>query len=131
MGSHFSTTWYIYSREENDEWSAEPIASTLAREDDINFHLGRFKHIVFKMGVGQLKNIKKVYLYHGWRMAKAEMTDNEIRLYFRDESIAEKWWESVEECIETGVFSAEFDENWKVRDGPSNSNIVYDNITKD
>lgn len=126
MGSQLSITWYIYSREENDEWSEEPISSTLAKEEDVNYHLGRFKHIVYKMGVGKLNNIRKVYLYHGWRVVKAEMKDTEIGLYFSDETIAEKWWESPEECIETGVFKQDFDKKWSVRDGPSKGNIMYD-----
>jgi len=124
MGSSLSTTWYIYSREENDEWSETPIASTLAREDDINYHLGRFKHIVYKMGVGKLNSIQKVYLYHGWRIVKATLEKNELRLEFTDKTTAEKWWESDEEC--DGVFSKEFDIKWKVRDGPSCATIMYD-----
>jgi len=123
MGSQVSTTWYIYSREENDEWSETPIASTLTREEDVNYHIGRFKQIVYKMSVGKLQNIRKIYLYHGWRVVKAVMEENELRLEFTDKTTAEKWWESDEEC---GVFSKEFDKKWKVRDGPSSSKITYD-----
>jgi len=126
MGSHLSTTWFIYSREENDDWSENPLASTLTHEKDVNYHIGRFKHLVYKMCVGKLQNIRKVYLYHGWRMIKAVMDKNELCLEFTDKATAEKWWESDEECIETGVYSKEFDKKWKVRDAPSSSKITYD-----
>lgn len=126
MGSHNSRTWFIYSREEDDTWSETPIASTLVRAGELDYHLGRFKHIVFKMSTDNLGPIRKVYLYHGWRVAKAEVADNLLCLSFATRFEADQWWEVEEKCIETGVYSRAFAQRWQVQDGPSDLVIKYE-----
>jgi hypothetical protein len=126
MGSVNSCTWFIYSRDKDDTWSDTPIASTLVREEELNYHLGRFKHVVFKMCTDNLGPIRKVYLYHGWRVAKAEVMDNLLCLFFATRVQADQWWEVEEECIETGVYSRAFAQHWRAQDGPSDLVIRYE-----
>ena len=71
MGPAISRTWFIYARDKNDKWLEEPLESTLSHEDDIRYHMGKFKHKFFRLALGRLdENIAKIYLYQGWRVAK-------------------------------------------------------------
>jgi len=91
MGLFVSRTWFIYARDENDRW-LEPLASTLARENDLVHHMGRFKHFVFSLGLGKLDStISKIYLYQHRRMAKCVKENNEIKVEFTSIEVANAW----------------------------------------
>lgn len=91
MGLFLSRTWFIYARDDNDRW-IEPLTSTLTNEDDIVFHMGRFKHYVFKLGLGELeKTISKIYLYQNRRVAKCVKSDTEIEIEFSSKEAADAW----------------------------------------
>ena len=40
-------TWFMYARDTEDYWIKEPLYSTLEHAEDIDHHMGRFKHKVF------------------------------------------------------------------------------------
>jgi|MDTG01.1.fsa_nt_gb hypothetical protein len=90
MGAFVSRTWFIYARDENDRWLQEPLASTLTHEDDYSFHMGRFKHFVFKLGLGRLTSLK-IYLYKGFRVAKAVRKAESVDVIFYSKEAAEAW----------------------------------------
>ena len=91
MGLFLSRTWFIYARDDNDRW-IEPLTSTLTNEDDVAFHMGRFKHYVFKLGLGELdETISKIYLYQNRRVAKCVKSDTEIELEFCSKEAADAW----------------------------------------
>lgn len=91
MGLFVSRTWFIYARDENDNWM-EPLASTVANDDDIKHHMGRFKHYVFLLGQGKLDDsISKIYLYQSRRVAKCVKTDGEICVEFSSKEAADAW----------------------------------------
>ena len=85
-----SRTWCIYARDEHDKWIEEPISSTLSHEDDIPFHMGRFKHYVFRQGLNDLPN-NKIYLYKGFRMAKSCMYDNKLVVTLCSKDAVDAW----------------------------------------
>lgn len=92
MGPALSRTWYIYGRDHSDYWISEPLDSTLAKEDDTTFHMGRFKHQVYLMA-SELAHLEvsKIYLYHGWRRVKCEKTETTIVITFSDDEARESW----------------------------------------
>lgn len=91
MGLFPSRTWFIYGRDENDYWIKEPLASTVAKDDDVEFHMGRFKHYVFKLALGKLDHARKIYLYHGRREVKAVMRDGNLFVTFTRQESADAW----------------------------------------
>ena len=109
MGPALSRTWYIYGRDLSDNWISEPLNSTLAKEDDTNFHMGRFKHQVYLMALN-LDHIKvtKMYLYHGWRRVKCEKTENLITITFSDNEARQAW----SECKRSRLGKL-YDSTWK------------------
>lgn len=132
MGSNLSRTWYIYSRNADDKWSETPVASTLAREDDIHYHIGRFKHVVFQMALKRLDSVQKVYLYRGWRIAKAHRDHNCLELEFYNEEYANAWWDAEEQPVDTGgTFTRAFARIWTYRDEPGGRFIRYDFQARD
>lgn len=91
MGLFPSRTWFIYGRDENDYWIKEPLASTVAKDDDVEFHMGRFKHYVFKLALGKLDHARKIYLYHGHRVVRAVMRDGNLFVEFSTQESADAW----------------------------------------
>ena len=89
MGQYFSGPWFIYGRDLDDKWIEEPI-STFSKEDDILFHMGRFKHHVFELGLDKM-NIKKIYLYQKFRVIKAFRQDDKIIVVFSSEEATKAW----------------------------------------
>ena len=82
MGLFVSRTWFIYARDSSDNWM-EPLTSTVANDDDITFHMGRFKHYVFLLGLNKLDaTISKIYLYQNRRVAKCHKTEDSIVVDF-------------------------------------------------
>ena len=127
MGANLSRTWYIYSRDADDKWSETPVASTLARGDDIEHHIGRFKHVVFQMALNRMAGVQKVYLYRGWRIAKAHRDNNCLVLDFSKDEYANAWWEADEQAIDSGgTFTRTFAHQWSYRDEPGGRFIRYD-----
>ena len=91
MGIFLSRTWFIYARDNNDRWM-EPLASTLSNEEDLAFHMGRFKHYVFLLGLGKLDaEISKIYLYQNRRVAKCVKSESEIVVEFCSKEAADAW----------------------------------------
>tara|TARA_B110000003_G_C16583336_1_gene508908 strand:+ start:973 stop:1368 length:396 start_codon:yes stop_codon:yes gene_type:complete len=94
MGTFVSRTWFIYARGADDNWLEEPLASTISHDDDIKFHMGRFKHYAFSLALGKLEEgIKKIYLYQGRRVARAESSDGKIYVRFSSHEAVVAWSE--------------------------------------
>ena len=89
MGQYFSGPWFIYGRDLDDKWIEEPI-SVYSKEADILFHMGRFKHHVFELGLGKMK-IKKIYLYQKFRVVKAFRQDDKIIVVFSSDEAKKAW----------------------------------------
>ena len=86
------TTWFMYGRDKNDRWT-DPLYSTVAKADDILFHMGRFKHKVFEFALGQL-DIIKLYLYHGrTRHVKAWFEEDTLKIQFLTAKAKDAWYE--------------------------------------
>ena len=91
MGLFVSRTWFIYARDSSDNWM-EPLTSTVANDDDITFHMGRFKHYVFLLGLNKLDpTISKIYLYQNRRVAKCHKTEDSIVVDFWSKEAAKAW----------------------------------------
>lgn len=92
MGTALSRTWFIYARDKEGNWCSEPIDSTITKDDDICYHMGRFKHKVFLYSLGQgLTDCSKIYLYQGWRKVKAELTEDALIVTFSDIHSKDAW----------------------------------------
>lgn len=119
MGLFLSRTWFIYARDANDQWM-EPLTSTLAKEDDMNHHMGRFKHYVFLLALGKLdESISKIYLYQHRRVAKCEILEDGLRIDFSSKEASDAWdackrskqgrkFDSVYSFKERGEYSVSF-----------------------
>ena len=84
------TTWFMYGRDKNDRW-ADPLYSTVAKADDIEFHMGRFKHKLFEFALGEL-DILKLYLYHGRsRRVKAWFEEDTLKIQFTTTEAKNAW----------------------------------------
>lgn len=122
MGAFVSRTWFIYARDENDRWLKEPLASTLAHEEDCAFHMGRFKHFVFKLGLGRLTSMK-IYLYRGFRVAKAVRRSETVDVIFYSKEAAEAW----KTCKRSKLGQA-FDLEFQEAEQPDEFNRVFNRI---
>lgn len=92
MGASLSRTWFIYGRDKQDKWFEDPIDSTLTKDDDCRYHMGRFKHKVFLFALQQgHQNCSKIYLYQGWRRVKADLTDDALIITFSDTEARDAW----------------------------------------
>lgn len=91
MGSFMSQTWFIYGRDTEDKWLDEPLASTLTKADEIEFHMKRFKYHVYQLGLGHFQNVHKIYLYQGFRVAKCVLKDDTVRVEFCSEAAKQAW----------------------------------------
>ena len=103
-------TWYVYGRSYDQHWLPDPIVSTLCKADDVQHHVGRFKHMVYKLCLGHLENVHKIYLYQGWRMAKAERHATYVKITLRNQTVADAWDKCVEvptegRCLEQDFLS--------------------------
>tara|TARA_B110000091_G_scaffold213194_1_gene261871 strand:+ start:818 stop:1177 length:360 start_codon:yes stop_codon:yes gene_type:complete len=84
-------TWFMYARDTQDYWIKEPLYSTLISPDDIDYHMGRFKHKVFMLGLGELK-VHKLYLYQGWtREVKCWFQEDTLKVEFSTERARASW----------------------------------------
>ena len=120
MGAFVSSTWFIYARGADDNWLEEPLASTLSRDDDIKFHMGRFKHYVFSLALEKLEDgIQKIYLYQGRRVARAESKDGKIYITFSSSEATTAW----SECKRSKL-GLEFDKRFN-KESESAYNIVF------
>lgn len=85
-----SQTWFMYGRDKNDRWTPA-LYHTLANADDIDFHMGRFKHKVFEFALGEM-DIHKLYLYHNWtRHAKAWFEEDTFKIQFSSVAARDSW----------------------------------------
>ena len=92
MGQFVSHTWFVYGRRVDNTWQEEPILSTVSHSADMDFHMARFRHLVYQLGLDQLDpDLCKLYLYQGWRVAKCERTDTLVRLTFATRAAADAW----------------------------------------
>lgn len=109
MGPAISRTWYIYGRDHSDKWLSAPLDSTLARENDINFHMGRFKHQLYLMALKLAHTeVSKMYLYQGWRRAKCVFEKDDILLTFSDYESLQAW-----ETCHRSRLDTTFAANWE------------------
>ena len=93
MGGYLTTTWYTYARDKEDNWLSEPLDSTVAKSDNILHHMGKFKHKVFQLALGQnFSETPKIYLYQGTRRVKCHQTEDTMIITFSDTE-AKKAWE--------------------------------------
>lgn len=84
-------TWFMYARDAEDYWIKEPLYSTLEHVDDIDHHMGRFKHKVFMYALGEMDE-HKIYLYHGWqREVKCWFQDDTLKIEFSTERARDSW----------------------------------------
>ena len=111
MGPVISRTWFIYARSKDDKWLDEPLESTLAHEDDIRYHMGKFKHKFFRLALNRLDdNIVKIYLYHGWRVAKCtKHEDGSLTVAFSTREAHNAWL-----TCKRSRLGLKFDEKYKV-----------------
>lgn len=94
MGAFVSRTWFIYARDGDDNWIEEPLASTITHDDDLHFHMGRFKHYVFSLSLGKLtEGIRKIYLYQGRRVARCERFDDKVVVTMSSREAMSAWAE--------------------------------------
>jgi len=92
MGGYLTTTWYVYARDKDDHWLSDPIDSTVAKSDNIQYHMGRFKHKVFQLALlHQFTETPKIYLYQGSRRVKCEKTSDSVIITFSDNEAKEAW----------------------------------------
>ena len=92
MGGYLTTTWYTYARDKDDNWLTDPIDSTVAKSDNIDHHMGRFKHKVFQLALDQhFSETPKIYLYQGSRRVKCEKTPDSVIITFSDSEAKESW----------------------------------------
>ena len=84
MFSYFQSTWYIYGRSKASDKYTEALQSTLEHHDDLQYHMGRFKHEVFLFALGMNHaTLKSLYLYNNyWRIAKCWIVDGKLFLDF-------------------------------------------------
>lgn len=106
-----SRTWFVYARSHEGKWLDDPIDSTISREDDMKYHMGKFRHKFFRFALGLLdKNIAKIYLYHGWRIAKCTKNkDNSLTVEFSSIEAHNAWLTSRRSQL-----GKKFDEKFKV-----------------
>ena len=84
-------TWFMYARDTEDYWIKEPLYSTLEHAEDIDHHMGRFKHKVFMYALGEMDE-HKIYLYHGWqREVKCWFQDDTLKVEFSTERARDSW----------------------------------------
>ena len=108
MGQVVSQTWYVYGRGHDQKWLPEPILSTVAKADNVRHHMGRFKHMVYKLCIGQIEDVSKIYLYQGWRFAKAEQCEKYVKMTFKTEAIARIWDTCTEIPVDGRALGHEF-----------------------
>lgn len=115
MGIFVSRTWFIYARDADDKWIETPLASTVAHEEDVEFHMGRFKHYVFKLALGELDStISKIYLYCGTRVAKCIFMKEEKKIYVEFSSAeAASAWDTCKRSKRGLMFDRRFEETSK------------------
>jgi hypothetical protein len=110
MGGYLTTTWYTYGRNENDYWLEEPIDSTVAKSENPLHHMGKFKHKVFQLALGEkYTSTPKIYLYQGYRKAKCELTDKSIIVTFSDSESKKAW-----DTCRRSKLGLKFDEIYKL-----------------
>jgi hypothetical protein len=104
-----SHLWYIYGRDKQDYWLPNYIDMSVAQESNELFHIGRFKHQVFLMALALAHgNVHKIYLYHGWRVAKCEKTEKTLSITFTDDKHDALW----STCTRSRLQQL-FDAKWK------------------
>lgn len=92
MGQLVTRTWFIYARDQQDNWLTDPIDSTIMKDDDCKYHMGKFKHKIFQFALGQeFQHCKKIYLYQGWRRVKCDLQDQACVITFSDTEAKEAW----------------------------------------
>lgn len=87
-------TWFMYARNKEDYWVKEPFYSTLTNENNIEYHMGRFKHRVFLFALGELDepDVYKMYLYQGWsREVKCWFQEDTLKIQFSTERARNAW----------------------------------------
>lgn len=106
MFSYFQSTWYIYGRSKASDKYTEALQSTLEHHDDLQYHMGRFKHEVFLFALGMNHaTLKSLYLYNNyWRIAKCWIVDGKLFLDFRDSDTA-ALWDSCDEVLTSPQFA--------------------------
>jgi hypothetical protein len=91
MGQYLSGPWFIYRRDLDDTWMDKPISTSSSNENNIIFHMGRFKHHVFELGLNKIE-IHKIYLYQKFRHAKAFRQDDKIIVMFSSTEAKKAWF---------------------------------------
>jgi len=91
MGSYMSTTWFIYGRDQDDNWLSEPLVSSTQEVDNMEYHIKRFKYQVYQLGLGNLANVYKIYLYQGFRVARCVLKDETVTVELCSEAAKQAW----------------------------------------
>ena len=115
MGQFYSKAWYIYHRDMDDSWNKTALASTLSRDTDRSYHMGRFKNAVYYMAVSEA--FHKVYLYKGsQRQARAECKKRLCTITFLNAADKNRFYGAREQTIHTdfGITGPDFEKKWKL-----------------
>ena len=86
-----STTWFSYGRDEEDYWLEEPLVTSEKEVDNMKYHMKRFKYHVYQLGLGNLENVHKIYLYQGFRVAKCVLQNNTVTVELCSEGAKQAW----------------------------------------
>ena len=86
-----SNTWFIYGRDIEDRWLSEPLVSSEKEVDNMEYHMKRFKYHVYQLGLGNIENVHKIYLYQGFRVAKCVLQDDTITVELNSEAAKQAW----------------------------------------
>ena len=123
MSFWWNSSWLIYGRSRETNRYTEPLQESLERHDDLQYHMGRFKHEIYTFCLGdQHQTLKCLYLYNDyWRMAKCYIGEHhKLYIEFRDVDTATVW-DACDEVLTSNKFA------WKNR-AFSNK---YANVTDD
>ena len=89
-----SQTWFMYGRDDNDNWLPDPLFSSVAKAEDANYHMGRFKHKFFEYALNELDNVHKLYLYQGRsRFVKCSYIEDTLKVEFCNNAAKTAWSE--------------------------------------
>ena len=89
-----SNTWFIYGRDKEDYWLGEPLVSSEKKVDNMDYHMKRFKYHVYQLGLGNLENVYKIYLYQGFRVARCVLNDDTVTVELYSEDAKRAWSQS-------------------------------------
>jgi len=90
-----SHIWFMYARKADDYWQDDPLYLSEENVDNIEYHMGRFKHKFFLYGLNQFENVHKLYLYQGrTRYVKCWHDGDCLKVEFNSAATKQAWLNS-------------------------------------